>query len=170
MRNLGKKKKDLDLSDERRIVIEVSTNASELILNASSIGLHDINYWTTTEIMQWYFDSEQRIAFSAFISENGILSEKPSGIIVGEIEEEGRLWIELLAVDESQRRSGIATALIEKLAQYGLGKQLRAIFVDLDDDNLEAEDFYKSIGFKKAGKIIEYYYDYSDATILIKRL
>ena len=85
MRNLGKKKKDLDLSDERRIVIEVSTNASELILNASSIGLHDINYWTTTEIMQWYFDSEQRIAFSAFISENGIISEKPSGIIVGEI-------------------------------------------------------------------------------------
>ena len=77
---------------------------------------------------------------------------------------------ELLAVDESQRRSGIATALIEKLVQYGLSKQLRAIFVDLDDDNLEAEDFYKSIEFKKAGKIIEYYYDYSDATILIKRL
>ena len=170
MWNLSKEKKDLNVSDDRKIVIQTSTNASELILNASSIGLHDINYWTTTEIMQWYFDSEQRIAFSAFLSENGTLSKKPAGIIVGEIEEEGRFWIELLAVDESQRRSGIATALIEKLVEYGLSKQLRAIFVDLDDDNLEAEDFYKSIGFRKAGKISEYYYDYSDAIILIKRL
>lgn len=170
MINLDKKSKVSDFSNEPTFVIQVSRNASELIVNASSIGLHDINYWTTAEIMQWYIDSEQRIAFSAFVSENGIVSEKPVGIIVGEIEEEGRLWIELLTVDESQRRSGVATALIETMVQYGIKKQLRAVFVDLDDDNYEAEDFYKSVGFRKAGKISEYYYDYTDAIVLIRRL
>ncbi|MHA1927890.1 MAG: GNAT family N-acetyltransferase [Candidatus Thorarchaeota archaeon] len=151
-------------------IIQVSENASLLIDQADRLGLLDVKYWTTSEIMQEYIQSGKRIAFSAFDAINSGSSEMPSGIIVGGLEEEGRLWIELLVVDKKKRRRGIATALVEKLAEFGREHKLRALFVDLDDDNEVASEFYKAVEFRDAGTISEYYWDSSDAIILYKRL
>lgn len=170
MGNLGNKINSTEENTEFSYVIQVSKNASQLIDQADRLGLLDVKFWTTPEIMQEYIQSGKRIAFTAFESGTEFDNEIPSGIIVGGTEEEGRLWIELLVVDIRKRRRGIASALVNKLVEYGREHQLRAIFVDIDDDNEVAAEFYKAVKFRDAGIISEYYWDSSDAIILFKRL
>ncbi len=170
MGNLSNERNFTAGNSEFSYTIQVSKNASQLIDQADRLGLLDVKLWTTPEIMQEYIQSGKRIAFTAFESDKEASIEIPAGIIVGGTEEEGRLWIELLVVDIRKRRRGIASALVNKLVEYGQENQLRAIFVDIDDDNEVAAEFYKAVNFKDAGIISEYYWDSSDAIILFRRL
>ncbi|MHA1908231.1 MAG: GNAT family N-acetyltransferase [Candidatus Thorarchaeota archaeon] len=145
--------------------IEQLKIASLLLENAVHMGLHDVMKWVSIEEAQYYLDRERWIAFQA-TDETG----KPFGVGAIGIEEEGRLWIELLVVSGKKRRMGVASSLINKMIDWGTENEFRALFVDVDDDNHPAIKFYKALGFENAGRIFEYYYDSSAATIMIKRL
>ena len=139
--------------------------ASRLLEDAEQLGLHDVKKWVSVEEAQNFIDRERWIAFEG-IDE----SDKICGVGAIGVEEEGRLWIELIVVSDMKRRMGIASSIVEQMIEWGMKNQYRAIFVDVDDDNQPALNFYKSMGFKNAGRIFEYYYDSSAAVVLMKRL
>ena len=153
-----------------RLRIERANSAATLLDLAFSMGLHDIQKWVRIDDAQRFIDHEKWITFIASeLDPNGNASI-PCGVVAIGVEEEGRLWIELIAVDEKYRRQGIATAMIEGLVQWGKTNKYRALFVDVDDDNHVALQFYQATGFSEAGRISEYYYDASAALVLLKRL
>ncbi len=153
------------MKGENKFRIERSKFASTLLKTAQELGLHDVMKWVSIDEAQNFIDRERWIAFQAVND-----SDQPMGVGAIGIEEEGRLWIELLVVSDENRRKGIATALVNKMVDWGIKNIHRAIFVDVDDDNHPALRFYKSLGFENAGRIFEYYYDSSAAVILMKRL
>lgn len=65
------------------------------------------------------------------------------------------LWIDDLCVDESHRKNGIATALIE--AAKAMGKQLGCSAVELNvwEFNENARAFYEKNGFSTQRRIME---------------
>ena len=147
-------------------------DAAAVIEAARHMGLADITRWTTPETVQQFLGSDQWIALVAVESDppEDLRTPHILGCIIGGLEEEGRVWIELLAVSPSHRRRGIGRALITHLE--GLVREMgyRALFVDLDDTNPDAYEFYRAVGFEDAGVIREYYYDATDAIVMSKRL
>jgi ribosomal protein S18 acetylase RimI-like enzyme len=152
------------MSEESIFRIERLNAATLLLDKAEQLGLHDVMKWVSVEEAQNFLERERWIAFHA-IDE----TDESQGVGAVGVEEEGRLWIELLVVSEKNRRKGVATALVNAIVEWGIRNNFRAIFVDVDDDNHPAIKFYKSLGFDNAGRIFEYYYDSSAATILLKR-
>ncbi len=136
--------------------------ADEIISLGKTTGLYDVEDWITDEHYQHYIDISQFIAYGALNNKTNNMI----GIIVVGIEEEGRLWIELLGVNKKFRRKGIARNLIDIAFKIGKLMKLRAVFVDVDDDNYSALEFYKKVGFIDSGIISNYYYDKSNAIIL----
>jgi len=153
-----------------RLRIERTNSATTLLDLAFSMGLHDIRKWVGIDDAQRFIDHGKWITFIASEIDPTENASIPCGVVGIGVEEEGRLWIELIAVDEKYRRQGIATAMIEGLVQWGKTNKHRALFVDVDDDNYAALQFYKATGFSEAGQISEYYYDASAALVLLKRL
>ncbi|WP_008310239.1 GNAT family N-acetyltransferase [Leptolyngbya sp. PCC 6406] len=143
-------------------VIEPTQDA-EVIIHAALPGLADVEQWISREKLTFLLDRGLVIAFLAYGQPK---LDLPTGVIMGGLEEEGRVWIEVLSVHPSYRRLGVATALMEELRSQAQAIQARGLMVDLDDDNYQALKFYKSVGFKKVGFVNHYYYDGSKAIIL----
>lgn len=154
---------------EAKITIQQSKDAVALIRLAELIGLEDVTQWTTVNSMQQFLDTGQWIALIAMAQKPGKNTE-PCGAIIAGFEEERRLWIELLVVAQDYRRKSVASALVTQLEEVGKEQGCRALFVDLDDDNKPAMQFYLGVGFQNAGIIREYYYDGTNAIILLKHL
>ncbi len=145
-------------------------SAAILLDLAHSMGLSDIQKWVSIADAQQLMDKEKWIAYIASETDTNKNVNKSCGVVAVGLEEEGRLWIELIAVDKRYRRQGIATIMIENLIIWGQANGQRALFVDVDDDNHPAIELYKSNGFRRAGKIEEYYYDSSTALVFVKQL
>ncbi len=154
---------------EKKITIQQSKDADELIRLAKLIGLEDVTQWTTVDNVQLFLDAGQMVAFTALSQESG-KTPKQCGIIIAGLEEEQRLWIELLVVAQEYRQTSIGRDLMNRLEQFGKDKGFRALFVDLDDDNKPAMQFYLAIGFQNAGIIRKYYYNEKNAIVLLKNL
>ncbi len=148
------------------IKITKITDSRTIIEFGKQHGLDDIDSWVNLEKLQRFLDLNFHVAFGAFTSPNSDLV----GIIVGGLEEEGRLWIEALAVHSQWRKRGIGRSLIDKLASFALKAGFRAMFVDVDDDNYQGLEFYRKSGFIDAGLIKKYYHDNTNAIILLKEL
>ncbi len=146
------------------IEIREIKDARMIIEFGREAGLEDINQWIKWEKLQQFLDSNVHVAFGAF----SLADSKLVGMIVGGFEEEGRLWIEALAVHPSWRKKGIGRTLIQKLEKIGKQHDYRALFVDVDDDNYEGLAFYRKIGFIDVGFIKYYYHDGANAIILFK--
>ncbi len=132
----------------------------ETVLQISkSSGLDDVFQWITPELLQERIFNGTNIAYG--VRDGG----EWCGIIVLGKEEEGRLWIEALGVHEDHRRKGIATRLVKLARDFAYREDYRAIFVDVDDDNLVAQKFYQSVGFVGSGTVNKYYFDETDAFI-----
>ena len=151
------------------VEIERILSAEKIIEFSEKNGLDDVRLWINSDRAQEKLDSEKWIAYIAKNFNNQI-TESILGAIMGEFEEEGRLWIELLTVTESHRKKGIGQSLVNKICQYGTDRGSRACFVDVDDDNYNGIKFYKKVGFKKVGKIKNYYYNDQHALIFMRRL
>ncbi len=149
--------------------IERILSAEKIIEFSEKNGLYDVKLWIDLEEAQESLDSEKWVAYLAK-NINNEKSESMIGAIIGGFEDEGRLWIELLTVSESLRKRSIGRSLISKLCQCGKIKGYRACFVDVDDDNYNGIRFYRKVGFKKVGKIKNYYYDNQSALIFMKTL
>lgn len=149
--------------------IERIWNAKSLVDFCEMNGLPDIRLWTNTTGIQKALNEDELIAYIARIPHEKN-TDSIMGVIMGEFEEEGRIWLELLAVSKKFRRKGIGKALINKVCEIGKSKDYRACFIDVDVRNSGARSFYKKIGFKQVGEIKHYYYDDTEALIFMKRL
>jgi [ribosomal protein S18]-alanine N-acetyltransferase len=139
-------------------------HSASAILKAARPGLADVEQWISRDKLDGFLEWGIYIAFLAY-GQPKIL-DLPLGVIVGGLEEEGRVWVEALSVHPTYRRLGVATALMAELRSQARAAQARGLMVDLDDDNATALRFYKSVGFKNVGYVDQYYYDASKAIIL----
>ncbi|MFQ4139836.1 GNAT family N-acetyltransferase [Nodosilinea sp. PGN35] len=139
-------------------------HSAPAILAAARPGLADVEQWISADKLAFFLDRGIYIAFLAYGQPR--LIDLPLGVIMGGLEEEGRVWVEALSVHPTYRRLGVATALMAELRAQARAAQARGLMVDLDDDNTAALRFYKSVGFKKVGSVDQYYYDASRAIIL----
>lgn len=158
---------DKDAPGKLPFKINQSKDATKILDNAEKLGLHDIKEWITLDALQSFLNLNKWIAF---IATNEATTTEVVGIAVMGIEEEARLWIETLVTAPKYRRLGIATKLCDAMVNYGKEHSLRVLFVDLDDDNIDAYRFYKKYGFSNAGSISNFYYDSSKAIILSLKL
>ncbi len=151
----------------RDVQIVQSQDAQHILKSAEALGLHDIREWVTQEWLQSFLDLDAWIAYLAVVPDQ---PEHTLGLAVMGVEEEGRLWIEMLVVDTNARRQGIASALCEAMIQYGIDHDKRALFVDVDHDNVEGYQFYTKLGFRTGGRISLYYYDSTPAIIMLREI
>ena len=56
-------------------------------------------------------------------------------------------WIDSIAVNPENRRSGIATILVDKCKERAIQYNMDGIKLGVDSDNLTAQQFYKNYGF-----------------------
>jgi len=149
--------------------IEMSRDAKSLVDFCELNGLPNIRLWTNINDIQNALNEDDLFAY---IAETPHEKETQSiiGVIIGGFEEEGRIWLEMLAVSNKFRRKGVGKALINRVCEIGTSKNYRACFVDVDISNSGAIAFYKKCSFKQVGKIKHYFYDDTDALIFMKRL
>ena len=162
------------MQPKKQFDITQMTDAKNIVKIAKISGLYDIESWVTPEKAQVLIDNNFWIVFIANILQSSITdqnkntndeSSKAIGLIAGGLEEEGRIWIEMMGVSSSFRRFNVGSQLINRLETFAKQKSYRVLFVDVDIDNIIARRFYRKLGFKRAGKIKKYYYD-SSATIV----
>lgn len=149
--------------------IERSRNAKSLVGFCKLNGLPNIRLWTNINEIQEALNKNDLLAY---IAESLLEEEAQSilGVIAGYFEEEGRVWLEMLAVSKEYRRIGIGKALINQICEIGTSNNYRGCFVDVEVSNSGAITFYKNCGFKQVGEIKHYFYDDTDALIFMKRL
>ncbi len=144
-------------------------NAKSLVDFSELNGLPNVRLWTDTNDIQKSIDGEYLIAYNA-VTPPDIKAQSIIGVIIGGFEEEGRIWLEMLAVSKNFRMKGVGKALINQVCKIGTSKKYRACFVDVDISNTGGIVFYKKCGFNQVGEIKHYYYDNTDALILMRRI
>lgn len=90
--------------------------------------------------------------------------ESQALLVVGPLVE-GEVEILQVFVDPSQRRRGLAKALIACFIEQ-MRDELKELFLEVHEDNLEAKAFYFGLGFKEVGIRHSYYKDGGAASIL----
>ena len=131
--------------ESRGFFVRESTNPDEIILTGEKCGLEDVKHWVTNNHLEKLIE---RGLYRAFIIYPIDKTNNPIGLVSAGIEEEGRMWIELLGTNKRYRKKGIARTLIEILICVARADKLRMIFVDVDDDNHTALTFYKKMNFR----------------------
>ncbi len=111
---------------------------------------------------------------------NSFESEAFYGIIAddcGEIEGYGGITvaadsadIDNIAVTESYRNSGVATAVIENLCAYAKSHGVKKVFLEVRVSNSPAMSLYLKNGFKGAYARTRYYSDGEDCLVMVKEL
>lgn len=91
------------------------------------------------------------------------INEKVVGYIIFWIIEEDRGHIVSLAVDPDYKRQKIGSRLIKNAIATFMRFSIFNITLEVNAENKEALDFYRSVGFKIYKKISNYYEDGADA-------
>ena len=76
----------------------------------------------------------------------------------------------LLAVDPAHRRRGVGRRLFDWLKQSALTAGIAAVKLELRATNLEAQQFYRCLGFEEVGWTVGYYRKRETALRMIMRL
>ncbi|MGN1434084.1 MAG: ribosomal protein S18-alanine N-acetyltransferase [Ruminococcus sp.] len=74
-----------------------------------------------------------------------------------------------VAVRESYRKKGVATALINELVTYGKKNSFSFITLEVRESNLPAISLYSKFGFIKAGERKDYYSNPKENAILMTK-
>ena len=74
-----------------------------------------------------------------------------------------------VAVRESHRNKGVATALINELVTYGKKNNFSFITLEVRESNLPAISLYSKFGFIKAGERKDYYSNPKENAILLTK-
>lgn len=74
-----------------------------------------------------------------------------------------------VAVRESYRNKGVATALINELVTYGKKNNFSFITLEVRESNLPAISLYSKFGFIKAGERKDYYSNPKENAILMTK-
>jgi ribosomal protein S18 acetylase RimI-like enzyme len=67
------------------------------------------------------------------------------------------LWLWELGIEETRRRTGIGTKLVESLVHSAKDAGLRVIVCETQNTNVPAIDFYRKTGFELDGIDLSYY-------------
>jgi len=93
-----------------------------------------------------------------------VVDGKVAGFLVTRETGLGEHEILNLAVDPSQRRRGIARALLFRVLAKGSGTW----YLEVRESNSAAINLYKSAGFKPAGRRPNYYGDSGEAAVVMR--
>ena len=75
-----------------------------------------------------------------------------------------------LFVPESYRRHGVAKALIDRATEEAVAANVRALFLEVADDNAPAIALYSNKGFVEVGRRPRYYKASVDALMMKRTL
>ena len=138
--NLEFKQKNLNIRNMQEGDIETVTKISEECFS----GYHPFNYKKSAEFM--WLNSRQGTV-SIFIAE---IEGEVVGYVTLKLWLEGG-WIDLIAVSEKSRRSGIAHKLVEHLTKEAQGKGLRFLSCIVNSELTSLKSFWQKCGFKIVG-------------------
>ncbi len=110
------------------------------------------------EASQW--DPESYLAYECLVA----IDPRVVGFLVARQTAPGEREILNLAVDPSQRRRGVARALL----QAELEREKNQWFLEVRESNQSALDLYRSAGFRVAGRRESYYNNPSEPGIVMK--
>jgi ribosomal-protein-alanine N-acetyltransferase len=155
-------------------VSEIANPTPPLDLAATTRGLVYADLPSVLSIERRSFDTPWSLAM--FVLE----LSKPSGVCLAAEREDGlagylvcsryeHLWhLMNVAVDPLNRRAGIATALIERLAsEIGDGARL---MLEVRETNAGAIAMYRGLGFLEAGHRRRYYQDNGEDALVMERV
>jgi [ribosomal protein S18]-alanine N-acetyltransferase len=101
------------------------------------------------------------------------LVAKKDGVVVGYL---FAMWIfdemhvNKIAVDESERRQGIADALMERCFTFAREHEVESIALEVRISNTGAQDFYKHLEFKSSYLRPRYYPDGEAAVVMVREM
>jgi ribosomal-protein-alanine N-acetyltransferase len=105
--------------------------------------------WTATRVLRSIRDSETLVLVARE-------ARRIIGFAIMDFGDEAA-HLALLAVDPSHRRHGIGRDLFEWLRQSALTAGIAVIKLELRANNVEAQHFYRSLGFEEIGWTVGYY-------------
>ena len=101
---------------------------------------------------------------AAFVSDRG---GAVSGLVVGrQVLDEAEILN--LAVRQSARRQGEGRALIQRLLQHFVGRQVSRVFLEVRESNAGAIAFYHELGFQAIGVRKGYYREPSESATVME--
>ncbi len=142
-----------------------------------SFRLSDLE--TLCEIDQECFPagvSYSRKELAAFIDQPNsktwvaIEGESIVGFLVADRQPKRVGHITTIDVVEGWRRQGVGKALIEAAEDWARRQGLRLIYLEMAEDNLTAQQFYRARGYEQAEKIEHYYSNGAAAWVMVKQL
>jgi ribosomal-protein-alanine N-acetyltransferase len=101
------------------------------------------------------------------------LVAKRDGVVVGYL---FAMWIfdemhvNKIAVAESERRQGIADALMERCFTFAREHEVESISLEVRMSNIGAQDFYKHLEFKSSYLRPRYYPDGESAVVMVREM
>ena len=80
------------------------------------------------------------------------------------------MHINKIAVDESERRQGIALALMGECLRFAAANRIRTISLEVRKSNDGAQDFYRFLDFEASYTRPRYYPDGEAAVVMVKTI
>ncbi len=93
---------------------------------------------------------------------------KLAGYVIGALRWGETGHILAIGVDPTYRKQGIASALMEQVMNRLRGKGAKLARLEARKSNVEAQQFYRRLGFKERGEI-PYYYEDGETAVAMER-
>jgi ribosomal-protein-alanine N-acetyltransferase len=101
------------------------------------------------------------------------LVARKNGVIVGYL---FAMWIfeemhvNKIAVTPSERRRGVADALMERLFEFAREKEIETIALEVRQSNMGAQEFYRHLAFERSYIRPRYYPDGEAAVVMVREM
>ncbi len=102
-------------------------------------------------------DKEDFVAFVLLV-DNKVMGGLTAYILAKYYTEGSELYIYDLAIDPEMQRQGLATQLLEEVKKYCKTQDIHSMFVDAQEEDLHALEFYRITG-GKGEKVLLFNYD-----------
>ena len=93
-----------------------------------------------------------------------------AGFLIAQREPRKILHLVTIDVLKAWRRRGVGSLLMEAAEQWACDNRLRMIGLETAQDNLVAQRFYQTRGYRKVDEIERYYADGTAAWVMVKDL
>ena len=80
------------------------------------------------------------------------------------------MHVNKIAVDERERRQGIALALMEECLRFAQVNRIKTVSLEVRKSNQGAQDFYRFLGFEASYTRPRYYPNGEAAVVMVRRI
>ncbi len=118
------------------------------------------------------YSREELASFVAHRSSRTWVAEKSgriAGFVVANREPAHVGHIITLDVLEDSRRQGVGTKLMEVVEDWAKEAKVQIIYLETAEDNVAAQAFYETHGYRKVDKVENYYNNGLAAWVMVKR-